>query len=67
MTFPFQTITWPPGWTEPTWKIAPPQQQPFKCPVCEGRGDVPNGFYYQGPGTAAHECRTCKGAGIIWR
>ena len=45
---------------------------PFKCPVCGGRGLVPNGFYRQTSGTwltgdtAFDECRTCHGSGIVW-
>lgn len=39
-----------------------------KCPVCEGRGNVPANFYTRSMvGNSANpiECRTCKGAGII--
>jgi len=41
-----------------------------KCPVCEGRGNVPVGFYNPyGLGTVSsttpEECKTCHGSGII--
>lgn len=38
---------------------------PSRCPVCEGRGAVPAGFYST-PGEAAREtCRSCGGSGVI--
>lgn len=44
---------------------------PHCCPVCNGRGSVPEGFYkdlkletFQGVGI--EECKACKGIGIIW-
>lgn len=42
------------------------------CPVCQGRGVVPQGFYNPHPGvvstsTAPDGCRTCQGARIIER
>ena len=42
------------------------------CPVCNGNGLVPNGFYMQ---TSSHwstssitpeTCRSCGGTGIVW-
>ncbi len=42
----------------------------FLCPVCDGCGRVEDGFYIEGPSSyrlPAQECRTCKGAGTIWR
>ena len=47
---------------EPKWQT---------CPVCKGRGVVPQNFYSPYPmGVAAHtapdQCRTCKGKGILW-
>jgi hypothetical protein len=46
---------------------------PYRCPVCDGKGLVPNGFYRAvgmnewGSSSASPEtCRTCKGIGIIW-
>lgn len=38
--------------------------QPYKCPVCKGKGGMPSGFYGTAPG--AETCRTCSGAGIVW-
>jgi len=42
-----------------------------KCPVCEGRGVVPAGFYvsnsaYFVSGTAAEVCKVCNGAGVCY-
>lgn len=46
---------------------------PVKCPVCEGNGLVPAGFYDAPVGTpltlsstAPEKCRSCNGTGIIW-
>lgn len=43
-----------------------------KCPVCFGKGMVPNGFYltpgreqWSGTSTAAEPCRSCGGRGIV--
>ena len=47
--------------------------RPYKCPICEGRGLVPNGFYsaigvdycvYSN--VNPEKCRSCNGTGIIW-
>jgi hypothetical protein len=38
------------------------------CPVCNGRGTVPAGFYDPGLGctnTSAEKCRSCQGQGYI--
>lgn len=43
-----------------------------KCPVCNGRGFVPNGFYsttnesWYSSSTAPETCRTCNGSGMVW-
>lgn len=42
-----------------------------KCPVCEGRGLVPAGFYYQNSlptavNTCPETCRSCNGKGVIF-
>lgn len=43
-----------------------------RCPVCNGSGLVPNGFYMQTSGswstnsTAPETCRSCGGTGIVW-
>lgn len=38
-----------------------------KCPVCEGRGHVPNGFYLDmGPSNEfTSQCRSCAGRGVL--
>lgn len=59
-----------PPWTGGLQINTSPPQQPYRCPVCEGRGNVPAGFYSRvGASTAANpeNCRSCMGAGIIWR
>lgn len=52
----------------PTQMYPIPTQWPHKCPVCEGKGTVPEDFY-DSPlmGTSDTECRTCHKAGIVWR
>lgn len=47
---------------------------PHRCPVCDGRGLVPAGFYfavgavsYSGSGTTTEKCRSCDGKGLVWR
>lgn len=44
-----------------------------KCPVCEGKGHVPAGFYesvgtyiWSSTSTNAEMCRSCEGKGIVW-
>ena len=45
---------------------------PYKCPVCNGNGLVPNGFYMQTTGEWAstsvspEPCRSCGGNGIVY-
>lgn len=49
---------------------------PHKCPVCEGRGIVPDYFYVISPdiqhngftwnSTGSVTCKSCFGTGIIW-
>lgn len=37
-----------------------------KCPVCEGKGRAPGGFYGDtGQLTVGEKCRTCKGKGVL--
>ena len=48
-----------------------PPTLPYRCPVCQGRGSVPIGFYnYDGGGmstsTTPEICRACGGRGIVW-
>ena len=45
---------------------------PHRCPVCDGRGSVPRGFYMTyltGSSTSAmpEVCRSCAGLGVLWR
>lgn len=46
--------------------------KPYKCPVCNGKGIVPTGFYnslsgyYISSTTVSEKCRSCNGTGIIW-
>jgi len=45
---------------------------PHCCPVCNGNGLVPNGFYMQTSGhwstssITPETCRSCNGTGIVW-
>lgn len=40
---------------------------PFRCPICNGRGSVPAGFYDDAVLLDAPEgCRACDGAGVLW-
>ncbi len=45
---------------------------PHLCPVCNGNGLVPNGFYMQTSGhwltssITPEACRSCGGTGIVW-
>lgn len=43
----------------------------YKCPVCEGRGQVPAGFYHTYQSTTAvntspETCKSCNGRGVIF-
>lgn len=49
--------------------------KPYECPVCHGRGTVPNEFYnppmtheYRPTSTIPmrETCRACSGKGILW-
>lgn len=45
---------------------------PFKCPVCQGTGNVPGGFYNSIDGmpyysiSTMEKCRACGGGGIVF-
>src|SRR5208283_3367950 len=40
---------------------------PHKCPVCNGRGKVPAGFYGdKGIDASESPCRSCHGSGLVW-
>ena len=46
-------------------------EQPFKCPICEGKGIVPGGFYTATGETWTSDrtteiCRACSGTGLVW-
>jgi hypothetical protein len=55
-------------WTSPVSQI------PHRCPVCEGRGIVPHGFYvspsnqqtYLSSSAAPEVCKSCAGTGVIF-
>ena len=43
--------------------------KPYLCPVCQGHGTVPVGFYSMttlSSNVVPDKCRTCQGLGIIW-
>ena len=43
--------------------------RPHLCPVCQGKGTVPAGFYGHGDLTSTltpEQCRTCQGFGMVW-
>lgn len=45
--------------------------KPYKCPICNGTGIVPGGFYlsvngYCSSTNTTEMCRQCQGTGIIW-
>lgn len=46
----------------------------FRCPVCDGRGIVPNGFYravgvneWVSGSTTPETCRSCGGCGVVFQ
>lgn len=50
----------------------PPARTPHRCPVCEGRGNVPAGFYEDGGFSESmtaeprrEPCRSCI-QGVVW-
>mgnify|MGYP000558021607 FL=1 len=48
------------------------ERKPYRCPVCSGKGLVPNGFYsctgntIISTSTAPEQCKSCKGTGVVW-
>lgn len=52
------------------WAAIPPRR-PWVCPVCQGKGIVPQGFYHTlgetwgSTSTAPEQCRACNGSGVV--
>ncbi len=51
----------------------PEKPAPVCCPVCSGKGLVPNGFYlcngglgYTTTDATPDVCRSCNGNGVLW-
>lgn len=50
----------------------PNNKQPHVCPVCLGKGIVPNGFYlyphnqWFSSSTSPEKCKSCQGSGVVW-
>jgi hypothetical protein len=48
------------------------EKKPHVCPVCWGKGIVPNNFYltpgheWTGQSLSPETCRSCGGSGIVW-
>ena len=76
------TITWKldPGSPDPGEKqrvsqtissVNEPYMRPYLCPVCDGRGALPRGFYgcpvVSTTDAMPEMCRSCQGTGIVWR
>ncbi len=45
--------------------------KPYRCPICDGRGNVPGGFYHATGNSwtsnrSVEVCRSCHGTGLIW-
>lgn len=53
-------------------EVEPVNPIPYVCPVCSGKGLVPNGFYdtttsYSlSTSTSPETCKSCRGTGIVW-
>ena len=53
-----------------TYYTGEPERKPYCCPVCNGRGVLPQGFYntserFASSSLADIQCRSCNGRGII--
>lgn len=52
--------------------VSVPDKEPHRCPVCNGKGIVPNGFYsstgesWVTASLVPETCRACNGKGYIW-
>lgn len=49
----------------------PSYRTPHRCPVCDGQGNVPKGFYQSEAGLIYVDadtalCKSCWGAGVVW-
>lgn len=47
------------------------KKKPHVCPVCDGKGFVPSGFYepvemWASSSASNQQCRTCNGTGLVW-
>ena len=43
--------------------------KPIKCPVCDGRGQVPANFYdfnFSSTSASPEKCKSCDGRGVLW-
>ena len=53
-----------------TGEITYSPRQPYRCPVCEGRGRVAYNFYGDKTpdpsGERTENCQSCLATGIIW-
>jgi len=52
--------------------VYPGSDGPYRCPVCEGKGIVSQGFYslkevFSSHNTAEETCRSCEGKGYVWK
>jgi hypothetical protein len=71
ITYPQPGTTFNKDWDDipavPHWE--PPKRVAQRCPVCDGRGTVPIGFYSDipiGGSTQEPTCRFCGGLGGVW-
>jgi len=60
---------WPYNWNYYTWPQS--EKKPHLCPVCNGKGTVPRGFYEHGDFVSStnagpEQCKACLGQGIVW-
>ena len=83
-TWPPEKPTWPPEKVEDTFVykrvgdvelVECPRPFPYRCPVCNGSGQVCQGFYdpyfntmFQTASCPTIEaCRSCNGTGVLWK
>ena len=59
--------------TQPTPMYFGEESKPYCCPICNGKGIVPNGFYlgtsktWTTPNATPEKCKSCNGTGIVWK